>query len=132
MPTLERHQSLIRHNTELINYLSDKDFEFRDWMATGLFYVAVHYVEGHFAKLGLGDSASHSDRRRRMCGDPVLDPIYSAYGKLCNRSRQARYDGDPPDQQAFRDELLPAMEKLQRALGASMGIPSTDFGQYFG
>jgi hypothetical protein len=67
---------------------------FWDWAVVGLFYSALHYVEGYFRakKVPLPPKMDHGKRLTLVESIPDLIPISADYRELYNESRDARYD----------------------------------------
>jgi len=89
-----RHVDKAKHNTEFSSYLLKT--KFKDWLITGSFYVALHYVDAHAAKNDVrfeylpGEETMHGIRRKYV--RKKLRKLFSSYERLFQESMNARYD----------------------------------------
>lgn len=60
-----------------------------DWAVTGLFYAALHYVDAYLARANM-HPAVHEERDRMIKADPKILSVRSHYGRLKDRSSDAR------------------------------------------
>lgn len=88
------HTDKAKHNTEFAASLFGT--KFIDWLITGSFYVALHYVDAHAAKNKVkfevlpGEETMHGLRRRYV--RRKLRTLFTAYERLYQESMNARYD----------------------------------------
>lgn len=91
---VSRHIDKARHNTEFATSLLET--KFKDWLITGSFYLALHYVDAHAAKKKVkfevlpGEETMHGLRRRYVRSK--LKKFFAAYERLFQESMNARYD----------------------------------------
>ena len=88
MANADKHKQQASHNEKF--YCLIKDHPFYDWAATGLFYAAIHYIEGYLStkKITVGN---HRDRLSCISKISDLKPIYNQYRRLYDTSVNARY-----------------------------------------
>ncbi|MGH8545751.1 MAG: hypothetical protein ACREX3_19430, partial [Gammaproteobacteria bacterium] len=91
MPSENQHLIQARHNEDFVQYLINA-IRFNDWVATGIFYAAVHYVEAAFdARLNGFHTFSHSVREYNLIR-VLPDPRSRLqYRRLKSASMLARY-----------------------------------------
>lgn len=62
-----------------------------DWVVTGVFYSALHYVDAYLASKSI-DPRSHEERHAYVSREANLRFVEAEYLKLENQSRLARYE----------------------------------------
>mgnify|MGYP001593438869 FL=1 len=77
------------HNYEFLKTFDLDKTAYLDWAVTVAFYVAVRYVDAHFAPERPGD---HSNRNGWVRTRKNTRPIYESYMELYNQSKEARYE----------------------------------------
>ena len=88
------HIDKAKHNTEFSASLLET--KFKDWLITGSFYIALHYVDAHAAKNKVkfqylpGEETLHGLRRRYVRAK--LRHLFTSYERLFQESMNARYD----------------------------------------
>lgn len=95
MPSREEHLDQARRNESFCS--ETRSIPFREWVLTGWFYAALHYVEAFFATRHSPEARSahkmtHGKRQRRMSGESDLLPIFPDYEELKTQSENARYE----------------------------------------
>lgn len=88
MPAREAHLAQAHHNTHFYNSFDTSSY--RDWAATVLFYVGLHYIDAFLATKNI-HPGSHDVRDRLVKQAEELRLIASGYFALKNSSRTARY-----------------------------------------
>lgn len=88
MPLHDDHLRQAEHNLQFSETLSGADYP--DWVATGLFYAALHYIDAFLATRGQ-HPGSHDIRDGFVARVQELRPLYNDYRFLKNSSRTARY-----------------------------------------
>lgn len=95
MPTFDSHLTQAKKNLDFLSKV-DSIPEFWDWKVTISFYVAVHLVNSHIAKITGSTFRTHEQVYQALnpkSNRPTkisLDPFF-AYEKLKMYSRQSRY-----------------------------------------
>jgi hypothetical protein len=109
MPTRQEHIAKAVHNESFVQTLGLTSTPFLDWVVTGMFYAAVHYVDAYLAiknihpkrhRAGPAQPGQQSDAGRSDYVFWHLKQIYQAYRYLDDQSREARYS---PKQFASQD-----------------------------
>ena len=99
MPSKADHLSKAKHN-ELFASSLNKDSNFanyRDWVVTGYFYSALHYIEAYLAsRVPEFHSPHHPGRDAEVGSDSVLQTIYHEYRALKDDAHNARYKMSMP------------------------------------
>lgn len=91
MPTQQQHLAQAHHNEDFINSFDLQTTPYLDWVVTGIYYTALHYVESYLALQG---KHPRSDKYRDEMFQQLKDlrPIYADFRTLRDYSRGARYD----------------------------------------
>ena len=88
MPSRDDHLRQAQHNLEFSESLDPASYP--DWLATGLFYTALHYIDAFLATKGI-HPGKHDVRDRYVERVQELKPLYDHYRALKDSSRTARY-----------------------------------------
>ena len=88
MSKANKHTQQASHNKEFYDLI--KNHPFYDWAATGLFYAAIHYIEGYLSTKSIS-VGNHRDRLTYISRIKDLKPIYNQYRMLYDVSVNARY-----------------------------------------
>jgi hypothetical protein len=111
MPRKNDHVAQAHHNHA---YWSAQDLvatSYRDWIVTGIFYEAVHWVEAFLATKA-EHPTSHGQRDACMVRYSDLDPIVGDYGVLKSESQNARYNCYAHTADEVRDDLIPLIGRI--------------------
>ena len=90
MPRKTEHVKKAQHDEQFVSSLDPQTTPYLDWMITGMFYSALHYVEAYFATLS-AYSADHRTRDSAIRRNQDIRAIYNDYSELKNFSINARY-----------------------------------------
>jgi hypothetical protein len=88
MPSREDHLRQAQHNREFSESLDPASYP--DWLATGLFYTALHYIDAFLATKSI-HPGKHDVRDRCVARVQELRPLHDHYRALKDSSRTARY-----------------------------------------
>ncbi|MBI4822692.1 MAG: hypothetical protein HY805_00450 [Nitrospirae bacterium] len=88
MPLIDKHIKQAGHNERFVNSFVVESTPFADWVLTGIFYAALHYIEAFFSTKNI-HTASHYQRDTEVGLNS--QPIYSDYRDLKAYSYGARY-----------------------------------------
>jgi hypothetical protein len=88
MPSSDEHLAKAEHNERFTRWGLRTRVKYYDWVLTGAFYAAVHYVEAVFAQRN-HHSRKHADRDLGL--GMYLPWCYVPYRKLKDLSTIARY-----------------------------------------
>lgn len=95
MPDLLAHQQQAEHNRAALAHLSRPGDDYLDWVATVLFYTALHIIDQVLAHRARLHPASHRERRLAIQRDSALRPVFFDFAELEHQSRRARYECVP-------------------------------------
>ena len=109
MPGRDDHLEQARHNTRFLAAF-DKSM-FKDWTATVLFYICLHYIDAFLAQKRNIHPSIHKTRDNAVATVSELKPIYGNYSALKNASFNARYM--PPLR--FTDQYVNDLENIHLA-----------------
>lgn len=90
MPNQADHLKKAQHNESFVKSFNLNSTPFLDWVITGMFYSALHYMEAYFAKQKF-HSPDHRTRDSNIQRDSNLRKLFVAYSELKNFSVNARY-----------------------------------------
>lgn len=97
MASFDEHIARCKDNLTFLSEINSKCSNFWDWKVTCCFYVAVHLVNAHTAKVGNLHYRTHEDTKNAINPTSQLSPcklpedMYLSYVKLENLSRRSRY-----------------------------------------
>lgn len=95
MPTKDEHLKKAKHNERFFTSLDINTTPFRDWVITGIFYSALHYIRALAAKHSFANIGRYGEIDNLLSRLPVFrkhPTIYSDYRQLKDDSRAARYE----------------------------------------
>jgi hypothetical protein len=91
MPTVSEHLKKAEHNEGFYLSFDLITTLYLDWIVTGIFYSALHYIESYFATQNK-HSLNHGERNDNIKNDPNLGrEIYIRYRDLKDDSHNGRY-----------------------------------------
>lgn len=90
MLSVREHIEKGKHNENFLGSFDVDKTPFLDWVVTGYFYAALHYLGAYFKTQGQQPSR-HPYTDTLMLKDSNLDAIYNDYLDLKNDSEEARY-----------------------------------------
>lgn len=90
MPSEQGHKAKARNNVDFVNTFQLENTPFRDWAIVGMFYAAIHLVEGYLAQ---HDIHPEDHRVRQGCVSRMGDlrPVWDDYRALQDKAWPARY-----------------------------------------
>lgn len=88
MSKVAKHKNQAQHNENF--YEKIRQDSFTDWAATGLFYAALHYIEGYLESKGIR-VGNHKERAKWVNIEKQLKSLYPHYRILYDISVNARY-----------------------------------------
>jgi Rad3-related DNA helicase len=97
LASFDEHILQAKSNLKFLEETNSKCQSFWDWQVTTSFYIAVHIVNAHLAKIGNLHYRTHEDVKnainphRPMAIGKVDEAIYLCYVKLEGLSRRSRY-----------------------------------------
>lgn len=95
MATKKEHIRKAEHNERFIDLFDIDTTPFLDWVITGIFYSAIHYIRALAAKYGLINISSYGDMDKLFNRISVFKnnrTAYMDYRQLKDDSRSARYE----------------------------------------
>lgn len=97
MASFENHVNQAKSNLNFLLHINQTSENFWDWQVTTCFYVAVHTVNAHIAKVANMHYQTHEAVKNAINPHRVLsvsridENIYLDYAKLEGLSRRSRY-----------------------------------------
>ena len=97
MATFNEHISQAKKNLSFLEKINSECNDYWDWQVTTCFYVAVHLANAHISEKSNIHYRTHVDVKHALNPEIQLsitkfsDENYTAYVKLMNLSRRARY-----------------------------------------
>jgi uncharacterized protein (UPF0332 family) len=92
MPDIQTHQRQATHNLRTAKYLQEAGETHLDWVATILYYAALHSVDQVLFQNGQINPRNHRQRHASIAQVPELHSIYPLYRELEYQSRRSRYE----------------------------------------
>lgn len=120
MPSRDEHLRQAQHNFEFSQSLDSSKYS--DWVATGLFYTALHYVDAFLATKWI-HPGRHDLRDEYVARIAELRLISDFYWALKNGSRNARYNTPPSFSPAYLGQLRDCLDEIVAGLRAYIPIP---------
>lgn len=120
MPSHDDHLRQAQHNLEFSASLDET--KYADWIANGLFYAALHYVDAFLATRGY-HPGRHDVRDGFVEKVAELKPIYDYYRGLKDGSRNARYYCPPGFSKPYVQQLRNHLEQIRAHLRTHIPIP---------
>jgi len=118
MPLQYEHVHWATHNNGFWQSFDLDTSHFIDWVVTGIFYEAVHWIEAFLATKGL-HSRNHKERSQTMqrylqdMGSILVD-----YDTLELDSRNARYVCHMHTSEEVRQDLLPLITNIRNHISS--------------
>ena len=106
----KQHLDKAQHNEDFFNHFDLDTTPYLDWIITGIFYSALHYIRAVASKHNFENIASYGDLDNLFNRLSILKrspPIYQDYRQLKDDSREARYEViklNKNDVQELRDQ----------------------------
>ena len=112
----ERHIQQAKHNEHLAGFLEGTPYS--DWRATSLFYAAVHYLESYLcsSRSKLRSFPTHQSREQAIGQDRHIRSVWGDYRSLKDWSQKARYEGEKPNEIAFKDDILKSLASIKKEI----------------
>lgn len=142
MASFESHTDQAKRNLNFLVSINESQRDFWDWQVTVCFYVNVHLVNAHLARVGDLHYRTHEDVKNAinpynsLAIGKVSDEIYLAYTKLEGLSRRSRYlcHDDPANKESgshptYDKHFAKAIKQLDKLLNYFGGLYSLDFGK---
>lgn len=118
MPTKDEHVTWAAHDRAFRTSFDLSTTPFVNWVVTGIFYEAVHWVEAFLATKGY-NSGSHRQRSWAMLlFVSELGPIQTDYDTLKLDSEKSRYECYEHTGQQVREELVPLLNSIKSHISA--------------
>ena len=111
MLSVREHIEKARHNQDFVDHLNPDSTRFLDWVVTGHFYAALHFVGAYLQTRG-AQSFSHVYTDTVMLEDPNLDRIYADYSDLKNDSFEARYGTRRFTSEYVQESCQPSLDSI--------------------
>lgn len=143
MASFENHIAQSKSNIKFLLQTNKSGREFWDWQVTTCFYVAVHLVNAHIAKVADLHYNTHENVKNvlnphnPMSVCKVPEDVYLDYAKLEGLSRRSRYlcnherNGNSGNAYMTYDKhFAKAIKQLDRLITYFNRIYKIDFGNY--
>lgn len=116
MPSRKDHIVQARHNEQFFSSFNIDITPFLDWVANGIFYSALHYLDSYFANKGK-HPVDHQKRIRLIWAEPDLGrSFFRLYRSLKDDSEEGRCNmrAFAPDE--IRRDILPLLDDIKKYL----------------
>lgn len=111
MPFTEDHIAFAEHNEMFVDSFDLDSTLYTDWVVTGMFYAALHYVEAYLAMLG---EQPEDHRARDSHVKRHIPDIGKDYRWLKDYSINARYYGYRFSADDIRRNISPRLEAIKK------------------
>lgn len=124
MPARDEHLQKAGHNESFVSSFNLDSTLFLDWVVTGIFYAALHYVDAYLARNNYHPKF-HAQRNALILKDSNLgSAIWQSYRDFQDDSWGARYKMQEFTAHEVRTQILPYLNSLKAQLkGHVVGIP---------
>ena len=112
MPLKEKHIIQARHDRQFWESHDLDKTPFRDWVVSGIFYEAAHWVEAYLATKG-DHPTTHGQRNHAMQRYTDLDSVLVDYDVLKTESENARYNCYIHNADDIRNDLVPILGRIE-------------------
>lgn len=112
MPAKDEHIKNAQHNRLFWKSHDLDSTPFHDWVVTGIFYEAVHWVEAYLATKG-DHPTTHGQRNSAISRHGELDSIVLDYDILKAESENARYACYKHTSDDIRNDLIPLVVNVE-------------------
>ena len=112
-----KHRQIAEHNEDFFNEL-DPSKDFTDWIVTGKFYAAIHWIDSYFLKLKPKTKKDkihkkHSLREKAVKRNPDTNELFADIKYLRDQSQQARYQGKRVNAKFISKEIDPRYDNIK-------------------
>lgn len=118
MPSRDEHYSKAEHNERFANSFALDSTPYLDWVVTGLFYSAIHYIDAYLAHFHSIHPDSHEDRDDKV--RRYLRRINKDYRELKDDSKDARYNMRSFTPDEILRQILPLLDNIRNAITRSL------------
>ena len=88
------------------------------------FYAALHYVQGYFLSQNPSQPyKTHSHRDAAIRYDTHIGGIWNDYRSLKDWSQKARYEGEKPGDNDFKNDILKSLQAIKKTINQYITIP---------
>jgi hypothetical protein len=116
MPALQDHLKQAVHNENFYSSFNLNKTPYLDWVVTGIFYSALHYVDSYFATQNK-HPLNHSERNHFISHDQNLGRnFYTNYRGLKDDSNRARYNMRTFTSTEINNDIVPVLKSLKQFL----------------
>lgn len=123
MPNESQHINWAIHSYDVIEYIAERPL-FCDWMATMIFYSALHIIDGVLFRqehdVGNRHGVDHNKRRGILRRADKYRTLYINYQKLYEHSQIARYLKHRHGSAMFFQQYMTYKEVITIALGKQL------------
>lgn len=120
MPSLTAHLNKAKHNEDFFRSFDLDNTPFLDWVVSGIFYTALHYIDSYLAQKNKHPN-THKDRNDDIRYDPHLPQIFRPYRQLKDDSEGARYRMQKFTPDEIRSQILPQLDSIKNFLRQFIG-----------
>ncbi len=125
MPTSQEHVERAKHNQRFAEHFDLDKTEFRDWVVTGFFYSALHWIDAYLVRLNKKTDDGHASRNTLTNTEKELNPISRPYRLLYSYSRNARYNLVDFTPERIRQEVIPKLQHVREHIEKLLASSST-------
>lgn len=112
-----QHVHRARQNEAFAQHFDLDTTPYRDWVVTGYFYAALHWIDAFLCASGKRTD-KHSERNTHVNNIPELTPISRQYRMLYSYSRNVRYDLVDFTPERVRKDVQPKLQLIRAHMEA--------------
>jgi len=113
MATAAQHRRQAESNKAFAQHFDLDTTPYLDWVVTGAFYAALHFVEWFLKWRGYTGRRDHGLRDAYIAREADLRAIYSDYVELKYQSEGARYECRQFTPDEVKREVLPRLDRIE-------------------
>jgi hypothetical protein len=114
--SVDQHIARAKRNEQFAEHFNLDTTEFRDWVVTGYFYSALHWVDAYLIKINKKSDDGHASRNTLTNTEKELTAISRPYRKLFSYSQNARYDLVDFSPQTIRQDIIPKYRQIRTCI----------------
>lgn len=124
MTTVAKHVESAKRNQTFAEHFDLDQTDFRDWVVTGYFYSALHWIDAYLIRENKKTDDGHASRNTLTNTERELTTISRPYRKLYSYSRNARYNLVEFTAQEIRRDVIPKVKEIRGHMEKLLGPPA--------
>jgi hypothetical protein len=126
LPTSHEHIERAKRNERFAEHFDLNTTEFRDWVVTGYFYSALHWIDAYLVRENKKTDEGHAFRNTQTNNLRELTAISRPYRKLYSYSRNVRYELVDFTAEQIRKDVVPKVKQIREYMERLLFKPEAD------